>query len=122
MDVMPLVHQMLHPQINAIRSQLLSNEEKETLRRVVEIMVIFDIKLLDKDDTDEKLKDIPIWEPNIAKLVIFGDKNSSSQMQAKIKESTQQLIRTNYEPIKQFLLAQQGKEQNTRTSDPFESR
>lgn len=58
-DVMPLVHQMLHPQIKAIRSQLLSTEEKETLRRVIEIMILFDIKLIDNTDNEKAETNIP---------------------------------------------------------------
>jgi hypothetical protein len=70
---------MFHPTIQSNRSQLLSDQEKETLKQVIEIMVLFDIKLLPKSEGAEN-ELIPEWNPDLSKLVTFGGLNSSSRL------------------------------------------
>ena len=45
-DVLPYVFHMIHPTVRAINTQLMEQSERNDLQTAIEIMVLFDIKLM----------------------------------------------------------------------------
>jgi len=46
LDILPLVYLIIHPEIREINIQLFNPWEKEIFVRAIELMVLFDIKLI----------------------------------------------------------------------------
>ena len=52
-DILPLVYILLHPEIREINIQLFNKWEKEIFLKAIELMVFFDIKLVQPKQTQQ---------------------------------------------------------------------
>ena len=137
-DILPLVYVLIHPEIREINIQLFTAWEKEIFLRAIELMVFFDIKLVQpkQPEGDNFLLSGPgatqsyiaHFEPDIAKVVTFGQNLRDQQKymerdwgkrqsgyrkegganQLFMRHKTQILIMQNYEKVKQSMLTGQS--------------
>lgn len=52
-DILPHVYNMLHPNVREINIQLFDEFEKQIFLKAIELMVVFDIKLIPRDEKDD---------------------------------------------------------------------
>ena len=50
LDLLPYVYQMIHPDVREINIQLFNNTEKEAFLKALELMVLFDIRIKQKQE------------------------------------------------------------------------
>lgn len=62
---------MIHPQVRAINTQLMSVDERANLQMAIETMVMFDLQLKPASSTDVDVNEAR-WNPDLSSLVQFS--------------------------------------------------
>ena len=71
-DVLPFVYQMINLSLRDVGIQLFNDDEKRCFRQAIELMITFDIKLLDISPPEGFA--YAMFSPDIGSLVTYGPK------------------------------------------------